>query len=48
MSGTVSSALLWTAVTIATVTGLAWTSPVVVRVAHDVLLVVWLVRSNVR
>ena len=48
MSGPVSSALFWTTATGAAVLGVVWTSPVAIRVFVDVLLVVWLVVSNVR
>jgi hypothetical protein len=48
MSGTVSSALFWTTATGAAALGVAWTSPAAIRVVVDVLLVAWLVVSNVR
>ncbi len=48
MSGPVSSAFLWATATGATALGLAWTSSAATRVVSDVLLVIWLVLSNVR
>ena len=48
MSGTASSVLFWATATSVTALGIAWTSPAATRLVRDVLLVAWLVLSNVR
>jgi hypothetical protein len=48
MSGWVSSVLVWVAATGATALGVAWMSPLAVRLFSGVVRAAWLIVSNVR